>query len=140
MKAMLGLAAAVARLMATRQPPVSQKELSRRMGIGPTTVNKFFTERWNPGAEVLGRVLDALQCDLHDLADALDAVNERGIYAPTMRASGSLTLAEPLPHPYGRIPESGEVVTRLTARLMAALEKIEKLETESVEKGKSSSG
>jgi transcriptional regulator with XRE-family HTH domain len=119
------LPAALRKLMATRSVPVSQAELARRLGLGPTTVNKYFLENWNPEAATLSRVLEALQCDVHDLADALDAVNQRGRYAPEF-VTAMHQVAEGSPEPY--IRNQSEALSSLTLQLLRALERIEKLE------------
>lgn len=88
MKALAGIGKALA-LLRERAGFASQEALARKLGLTQTTISRAEAVNANPRASTLSRYLEAIDADLHELAEALDVVNGRstldiaGAFRPT---------------------------------------------------------
>lgn len=56
----------------------SQRELAQHAGVTDALLCNYERGRKSPSLRNLGKILDALGLDLHQLEDELDRINERG--------------------------------------------------------------
>ncbi len=68
-------------------------------GVTKGMLSAYETGRQKPSLETLEKLLAALDCDLHDLHNAIQIVNERpqGIRRPSFGSSGSFGAFDPYP-------------------------------------------